>query len=350
MRRRPLTILVCLSFFFLCASAALAASNFINVVVDPDSSTETGPTTAIAHTPFIPQAQVQQAAAGPFDGYLPPPPRPITKCAPPMCPPPVAMPACPPKSAPCCILPIRRPGQFEFATQVFWARLSGAVRWPAVFNGIPATEFDPSDDLGLPRNSVLLDYSARFQFRPNWALFYAIMPINISGNGRLSKSGYYGGQFIPAGTEVHSKWEYTYQRVGIMFQPIVTCNMNVSFFGSWMFNEQRIRTKSGMCGGMYKTVDRTRHMVLGGVELQKCLRTMPNGATLSCDNRVGIGFLDGSLGLDVQAGARFSVPMNAGRWGYLRGGYRYLEVTEDRSDLRLDMTLQGGFAELGIIF
>jgi hypothetical protein len=47
---------------------------------------------------------------------------------------------------------------------------------------------------------------------------------------------------------------------------------------------------------------------------------------------------------------RFSVPMGAGRWGYARGGYRYLSLAEDRTDFRLDATLEGGFVEAGLIF
>ncbi len=77
---------------------------------------------------------------------------------------------------------------------------------------------------------------------------------------------------------------------------------------------------------------------------------MCNGATLSCDTKVGLGFLDGTFGLDVQTGLQFSVPMNSGRWGYAKGGYRLINFTEDRNDLRLDALFEGGFAELGMIF
>ena len=39
---------------------------------------------------------------------------------------------------------------------------------------------------------------------------------------------------------------------------------------------------------------------------------------------------------------QFSVPMNSGRWGYAKGGYRFINFKEDRTDLRLDTYLEGG--------
>jgi hypothetical protein len=44
------------------------------------------------------------------------------------------------------------------------------------------------------------------------------------------------------------------------------------------------------------------------------------------------------------------VPMNCGRWGFARGGYRLINFTENRNDLRLDIGLEGGFVEGGLIF
>ena len=75
------------------------------------------------------------------------------------------------------------------------------------------------------------------------------------------------------------------------------------------------------------------------------------GGPCLCDNRVGLGYLDGTFALDLQVGlAGDSVPMNAGRWGYAKGGYRLINFTEDRSDLRLDTYLEGAFVEAGLIF
>jgi hypothetical protein len=47
---------------------------------------------------------------------------------------------------------------------------------------------------------------------------------------------------------------------------------------------------------------------------------------------------------------RFSVPLNSGRWGFVRGGYRLLNFYENRTDLKMDVNMEGGFAEAGLIF
>jgi hypothetical protein len=204
-------------------------------------------------------------------------------------------------------------------------------------------EVDFNDGLGLSNHKWLMEYSARYQFRPHWSCFYSIMPIEMDE--------IYQNPIFP-GIVFHTKWEHVYQRVGIMYQPIVSCNASVSVYGTWLFMDQKFRLNAGShCPQAgTTTVDRTRHMIMSGIEVQKCIRTLCNGGTLSCDNRVGIGYLDGTFGLDVQAGFRFSVPMNCGRWGYARGGYRLIDFKEDRDDLRMDHTLEGWFGELGLIF
>ncbi len=349
MRRYPRMLLVCFVLFITTTyGAAAKEADFVNVVIDPQFQSSTG----ISTPSFKLEAPQYKPASATFPRMpIPTPPRiggkPIVKCAPaaPVCQPAVCMP-----QRPCCILPIRRPGQFELATQVFWARLSGTVRWPAMAGGLPTTELDPAGDLGLPRNNTFLEYSGKYQFRPTWALYYSIMPIYMEGTANLPKTVYYGNWVFPAGTRVNTKWDYLYQRVGLMYQPIVTTSLQVGIFGSWMYNDQRFQVKSYVCGGTGATVNRTRNMVMSGIELQKCIRTLPNGATLSADHRVGLGFLDNTFGLDAQLSLRFSVPMGPGRFGYARGGYRVLNLSEDRNDLRLDASLEGGFAELGIIF
>jgi len=204
-------------------------------------------------------------------------------------------------------------------------------------------DLDFNDGLGLPSHKWLMEYSVRHQFRPHWSCFYSIMPIEMDETFQHPS--------FP-GIVLRTKWEHVYQRVGIMYQPIVTCNASVSIYGTWLFMDQKFRLNSGShCPTRSTTtVDRTRHMIMSGIEFQKCIRTLCNGGTLSCDSKVGLGYLDGTFGLDVQAGFRFSVPMNCGRWGYARGGYRLIDFREDRTDLRMDHTLEGWFGELGLIF
>jgi hypothetical protein len=350
MRRSPYTLLVSLVFCALTIEAAHAA-DFINVVMQPQANEDNLPSWATdADTDEIPS--FRPASVGPQHGpgaSLPAfSPKPVTKCKVPTC-----MPAsfCPPAASPGCVLPKRMFRQWEFATQVFFARVRGTVRQGSYLGGaVPATNIDLNNDLGVPEHGVFLEYSGRYQFAPSWAVFYSIMPIELEANKTLERDLYFRESQLPFGTRVHTKWDLTYQRLGLLYQPIVNCNATVSIFGGWTYSDQLVHLYNYVCHGRAATVTRTRNMVTSGIEIQKCITTKCTGATLSCDNRVGLSYLDGSFGLDVQAGLRFSVPMGGNRWGYARGGYRYLSLTEDRNDFRLDAILEGGFAEAGLIF
>ncbi len=353
MRRCPFTLLVSIVFSIVsCLAFAYDSDNFINVVINPAANEVTpsnasslwGSAEGVSSEPvsFV-QASARRRAAS--RSYSPPHPgKPIVKCAGPVCAP------APQSCGPTCILPRRMAGQWQLATQVLFARVKGKVRSPATVFGIPATDIDFNDDLEIPSHQTLLEYSAWYQFRPSWALFYSIMPIQLEGGKITTRDLYFGQLIFPAGTFIHTNWNFTYQKVGLLYQPVFNCNAAVSIYNSWVFNQQRLDVSSSVCAGRCNRVDRTRNMVMSELQIQKCIRTLCNGGTLSCDNRAGIGYLDGTLALDIQTGLQFSVPMNAGRWGYAKGGYRYINFQEDRNDLRLDTTLEGAFVEAGLIF
>lgn len=350
MRRCPCTLLVCFVFLAMCQTSSFAQpQNFINVIVKPNTlmTNVTGPSrdTDMSDDPDSVGYVLASARYRPALSYKPLG-KPITKCvpqtAPGLC--------VPVKPTPPCILPRRFPGQFELAVQVFFASVRGTLQAGPGFGLIPATEMDFSYDLGLPIHNTLLEYSAWYQFRPNWAAYYSIMPISLEGNQIAPRTLYYRGLIIPAGTRVNTKWEFIYQRVGLSYQAISNCNAVLSIYGSWLFSDQSVKVNNEICGGQCRITNRTRNMVMTGVGLQKCIRTMCNGATLSCDTKASVGWLDNTFALDVQTGLQFSVPMNAGRWGFARGGYRLLNFNEDRNDLRLDSSFEGGFVEAGLIF
>ena len=337
--------LVCLIFMAVSQTSFATQSNdSINVIVKPDTlttnftgtSTDTDMSDNSGSVEYVPaSARYRRVPAyRPFS-------KPITKCqplvAPVMC--------APPTLKPPCIVPKRFPGQFEAAVQVFFASIHGTMKAGPGVGGIPATEMDFSDDLGLPVHRTLLEYSAWCQFRPHWAIYYSILPISLKGDQTAPRTLYYRGLVLPQGTRIHTKWDFTYQRVGLVYQAISNCNAVLSIYGSWLFNEQKQQVHSGVCSGQTCTVSRTRQMAMAGVGLQKCIRTKCNGATLSCDNKVNLGFLDNTFVLDVQTGLQFSVPMNAGRWGFVRGGYRLLNFNEDREDLKLNSSFEGGFVK-----
>ena len=91
-------------------------------------------------------------------------------------------------------------------------------------------------------------------------------------------------------------------------------------------------------------------MLMSGINLRKCIRTLCNGGTLACDSEFSIGYLDNTLVLDIEPGMRFSVPLNCGRWGFVKGGYRWLSFNENRNDLQMNLYLEGAYVEAGLMF
>lgn len=350
MRRSTHILLLCIGLSCLCTPGfPYSQSESINVVIKPDTAYRAITDLSSSSEPLAPSQtdgllfrQASWSGRRAVSTFGPVPPlKPIVKCKAPECPP---AEFCGAPLRPPCVLPRRGCRQFEVSVQAFFARVQGRVRFPSVWFGITHPDVDFNDGLGFPSWKTLLEYSAWCQFRPNWAFYYSIMPIRIEST--------YVNPRLP-GTVFNSKWDFIYQRVGLLYTPVRTCNGAISIFGGWVFNDSKLQlANANHCSNRSScALDRTRQMAQTGLELQRCIRTLCNGGTLSCDSRVGISYLDGTVVLDVQAGLRYSVPMNCGRWGYARGGFRYLNFREDRNDVSVDsVTLQGGFVEAGLIF
>jgi hypothetical protein len=216
--------------------------------------------------------------------------------------------------------------------------------------GVPATNINLVEDFGLPASHDFLEYSGKYQLRPRWQVFYSMMPIELEGNKTLTRNLWFRQWLLPAGSRVNTRWLFTYQRLSLVYQPIVSCNAVVSIFGGWSYSYNWYRVHNEGCNGQTAMVTRNTHMANSGIEVQKCIQTLCNGSTFSCHNRVTLSYLDNTLITDVQAGLQFSVPMGFNRFGFARGGYRYINFAEDRTDLRLEHNISGGFIEGGLMF
>ncbi len=356
MKRSTVTLLVCLSFF---GSVVIAfpydnqksINVIINPLVDVPYESNTGLSGLNSDYPGTPSDIVsataprfEPASYRPYTGYA----RPISKIKSTVCAPGLI---CGPKPEPPCIVPRRFCRQWEISAQVFLPRLSGTLQWPGMVFGQPTSGIDLTDDLGLPKHPVLGEYSAYYQINWNWAIYYSIMPINLRGTAVTTKSFNYGNWLVTAGSQVHTDWSFIYQRLGLMYSFINTCNANVSIYTAWLYNPQQFRVSCTECPNWpVSTNDRTRQMLMSGINLRKCIRTLCNGATLACDSEFSIGYLDNTLVLDIEPGLRFSVPLNCNRWGFVKGGYRWLSFNENRNDLQMNLYLEGAYVEAGLIF
>jgi hypothetical protein len=268
-----------------------------------------------------------------------------------------ALPACAPAMLPAgCILPRTAPGQWEMSVQAFFARTRGTVQWPRNnwwAGGWANREVDFNDDLQLPAHQVLAQFTAKYQFRPQWAIRYSILGLDLKGGGwnwNNWNQFYFGNQFFGGTNNINSEWQHLYQRVGVLYDAIRTCNSAVSIFTDWVHADDKITVGCGFCGWGASTLSKGTDAAIVGLEIERCMSTAWNGGTFSCDYKAGVIFLDDVEGVDAQAGCKYSIPMNYGRWGFVKGGYRYVELKKTQQDYLLKHALEGGFMELGVIF
>ncbi len=355
LRRIPYTLLVCLAIFLstILGSALWAASpeQSAQMLLAPDKA-------STPHGPAVQQAKTRPSMvskAGPLPAMLScPPPLGITKVRPVI--------GLPYGAAPGCILPGPLPGQWEIGAQVFFARVTGKVQWPryssyyygyAGQGGDDSLAADFGDSLMLPKHAAVVEIKARYQFKPNWAARYSVIPFALDGGGLpdFSRQFVFGNFQFTSGLPIQTKWQHAYHRVGLVYDAVRTCSSKVSVFADWVHVDDRIDVNCAPCSFIQQTFSKNTDSSMVGLEVQRCVATTCNGATFSCDYKAGAIFLDDVEGWDVELGGRYSMPLNnATRWGYMKGGYRLVNLKKSQSDFLLKDSLEGGFMELGFIF
>jgi len=252
-----------------------------------------------------------------------------------------------------CVLPPPNPRGWEFDAEVMFARTKGKARYTRGQWGWSLYQSDYVDfnaDMGVPDHNAVGTFTARFRLRPNWALRYSIMPMQVNGSGSGGRSFSFGSNFTyNIGQQTRVKWERIYQRAGLMYDPIRTHRSRVSIFGDYVRLDEKVSViQVGCCGD---TFDHDLNMGMAGVEFERCMKTGRFCDTLSMECRAGVAFLDQAFGSDISTGMKYKIPMGNGRWGYLEGGYRYLTFKKGYSDFKqIDTSIEGGYLKMGFVF
>lgn len=352
LRRIPFTPLVCLVIFVstLFASGAWAADpkESLEILLKPNKAAQTG-------APTVKQTKARTRIAANSDTFRaypfvpPPPPGAITKVTP-------TMPSvCGPVD---CYLPHPRARQWEMSAQAFFARTKGTVQWPRYSPYYLVTTgwenwADLNDDLKLPEHDTLVDLSARYQFRPNWGVRYQVLFDELNGGGWPWRQFLFGNQYtglITWGQQIQTKWLHDYQRLTLVYDAVRTCQSVISVSGGWMHADDKIDLYCQTCGYYTREFSKSMDTAIVELEFKRCIRTAANGGTLSWDNKAAVMFGDDVEGVDIQAAGRYSIPVNCGRAGFVKGGYRFVQLKKTQTDYALKTTFEGGFIEGGFIF
>lgn len=253
-----------------------------------------------------------------------------------------------------CFLPEPRVRGWNADAEALFARIKGKVRYTRglySYNYYAADyqDIDLNSTLNVPDHWVLGSYSLRYHFRPKWTIRYSIMPMQVNGSGTINDPIVFGGHQFGSLQNAIVKWERIYQRVGLIYQPIKNNKARVSIFGDYVRLDDKITV--GQVGCCSSTMNNDLNMAMAGLEFERCLKTGRLCNSLSLECRAGVAFLDDSVGADVSSGLKYSIPLGSGRWGYVSGGYRYINYKTSRSDAyQSDTTAEGGYVRVGFLF
>ncbi len=337
--KRPRMLLVCLCLFTMTFTANALAWNFIQAAATNDAREN-------LLVPISPKARAITKVK----------PQPIVKCRPPVGFQLGAQALM--NQSQESLLPTLKPRGWEFDAQAFFARTKGKAiymnnAYGYAYNAMYQPEVDFNTAMGIPDHAVVGSFTAKYRFRPNWSLRYSILPTEIRGGGSGLNGYQFGTWNATTGQNLKSKWERLYQQIGLVYDPIRTPTSRVGIFAEYVRINERISVlQQGAGAGTGNAIfDNDLNMAMVGVELEKLLKVTRYSNTLSLECKAGVAFCDDAFGSDLSTGLKYSVPLNNGRSGFLKGGYRYLTYKKNYSDVKMiDTAMDGGFLEMGFIF
>ncbi len=250
-----------------------------------------------------------------------------------------------------CCLPTTAQRQFEAGPSVWFARLQGEVSKGGRFVGIEDfSVIDFDDDLGFSKNGNLLwSVDARYQILPRWGIRYSFSPFTTEATNQPSRSFTFKGQSFTAGTSVRSRWDRYQHRAGLSFDVLRTANSVARAYADWMYIQDKLTLRQTFGATQTLAWDDDKSLAVLGLELNKCLKNF-RGNTLAINCKAGVAFLDDNTGYELEAGLSYIIPIRTGRFGFLKGGYRFAHLKKDRDYELFKTTMDGAFVQAGFIF
>jgi hypothetical protein len=251
---------------------------------------------------------------------------------------------------PNCFLPAPAKGQFLVGPRIWFARVDGEARRGVDIAGAQTSSVDFDDHLGLRKSgNMIWSIEALYQFRPNWGIRYSFTPLRLRATAAPKSAFNFMGQTFAAGAEVHSKWEHYEHRAGLVFNISRTRNSLTNFFADWLYVQDKLSV-----GGLTATApaviwDDNKSMALLGIEFDKCLKNY-RGNTLTLSGKAGLAFFNDVIGYEAEAALNYMIPIKTGRFGFLKGGYRYSQLRKEKPTQMFTTVMDGAFLQFGFLF
>jgi len=333
--RKPRMLLVCLCFFTMIFTANAMAWNFLQAAATNDSREN-------LLVPTSPNTKAITKVK----------PQPIVKCRPPIG---LQQGAQAFRTqTPEYLLPVIKQRGWELDAQALFARTKGkATYWNNNYGYYwtyqPQVDFNTA--MGIPDHAVVGTFTAKYKFQPRWSIKYSIMPTALNGGGGGTDAFQFGNLNYSTGQGLSSKWERLYQQIGLVYDPILTPTSRVGIFADYVRLNEKVSVFQVGSGTGGSVLDNDLNMGMAGIELEKLLKVTRFSNTLALECKAGVAFGDDAVGSDLSTGLKYSVSLNNGRSGFLKGGYRYLTYKKKYSDAKMiDTAMDGGFVEMGFIF
>ncbi|MDQ7782690.1 MAG: hypothetical protein RDU20_07415 [Desulfomonilaceae bacterium] len=250
-----------------------------------------------------------------------------------------------------CFLPTTAQRQFEAGGRVWFARVQGQVSKGGRFVGFePPSVVDFDDHLGLSKSgNVIWSVDARYQILPRWGIRYSFTPMSMDATNQGTESFVFMGQTFTFGTPIRSKWDRYEHRAGLSFDIARSANSVTRAYADWLHIQDKLTLHQGFGYTQALTWDDDKNIAVLGLELNKCLRNF-RGNSLAINGKAGVAFLDDHNGYELEAGLSYIVPIRAGRFGFVKGGYRYAHLNKDKDYEVFKTTMDGAFIQAGFIF
>jgi len=249
-----------------------------------------------------------------------------------------------------CCLPGPARGQFRLGTTVFFARLNAEAKKGVTTTGIQPSVVRFEDDLGFKKNgNVIWSVDAHYQFRPRWGIRYSFEPVSMETSTRSTTTFTFMNRQFTGNSQIRSKWERYTHRAGLVFNLSRKMGSTTNFFVDWMVIQDALTIGGVQAGQSSVAWDDTKNLAVLGVEFERCLKNY-RGNTLAIGCKGGIAFLDDNIGYEAEAALSYLIPIKRGRFGFVKGGYRYANLKKDKDNEMFCSTTDGAFVQVGFIF
>jgi len=251
---------------------------------------------------------------------------------------------------PDCYLPVPAQGQFVLGPSFWFARFQAEARRGPTTGGTPVSTVDFDDHLGFKKSGNLIwSIEAMYQFRPRWGIRYSFTPMTMEATHTPATAFNFGGNSFTSGSTIRSKFDRYEHRAGLVFHLSHTANALTSVFADWLHVQEKLTIGGVGTATTSVTWDTSKNLAVLGLEFNKCLKNY-RGNTLAISGKGGVAFLDDTFGWEAELALSYLIPIRTGRFGFVKGGYRYANMRSEKQASLLDTTMDGPFVQLGFLF